>query len=95
MVLDRDKLKKLLKEKGVKSLDDFNAFMRDDIESVHRKIKKVSKNKAIFPNEQALFKLVYLAVEEAAKKWTMRHRDCTAIYSQLIIFFQDRLAKYA
>jgi transposase-like protein len=29
MVLARDKLKKLLKEKGVKSLDDFNAFMRD------------------------------------------------------------------
>jgi len=29
MVLDRDKLKKLLKEKGVKDLEDFNAFMRD------------------------------------------------------------------
>jgi transposase-like protein len=29
MVLDRDKLKKLLKEKDVKSIDDFNAFMRD------------------------------------------------------------------
>jgi len=29
MVLDRDKLKKLLKEKGVKDLDDFNAFVRD------------------------------------------------------------------
>lgn len=29
MALDRDELKKLLKEKGVKSLDDFNAFMRD------------------------------------------------------------------
>jgi len=29
MVLDRDKLKKHLKEKGVQSLDDFSAFMRD------------------------------------------------------------------
>jgi hypothetical protein len=29
MVLDRDKLKKLLKEKGVKDLDDFNAVMKD------------------------------------------------------------------
>jgi putative transposase len=34
MVIDRDKLKKLLKEKGVKSLDDFNAFMRDVSEDV-------------------------------------------------------------
>jgi transposase-like protein len=29
LALDRDELKKLLKEKGVKSLDDFNAFMRE------------------------------------------------------------------
>jgi transposase-like protein len=34
MVLDRSKLKKLLKEKGIKSLDDFNAFMRDVNEDV-------------------------------------------------------------
>jgi putative transposase len=42
-----------------------------------------------------MFKLVYLAVEEAAKKWTMRQRDWAMIYSQLMIFFEDRLAKYA
>ena len=29
MALDREELKRLLKEKGVKSLDDFNAFMRE------------------------------------------------------------------
>jgi transposase-like protein len=50
-------------------------YTTNPIESLHKKIKKVSKNKTIFPNEQALFKLVYLAVEEAAKKWTMRQRD--------------------
>lgn len=70
-------------------------YTTNPIESLHRKIKKVSKNKSIFPNEQALFKLVYLAVEEAAKKWIMRHRDWAVIYSQLMIFFEDRLAKYA
>jgi transposase-like protein len=43
-------------------------YTTNPIESLHRKIKKVSKNKSIFPNEQALFKLVYLAVEEASKK---------------------------
>jgi len=42
-----------------------------------------------------LFKLVYLAVKEASKKWTMRYRDWAVIYSQLMILFQDRLAKYA
>jgi len=70
-------------------------YTTNPIESLHRKIKKVSKNKAIFPNEQALFKLVYLAVEEAAKKWTMRQRDWAMIYSQLMIFFEDRMERNA
>jgi transposase-like protein len=70
-------------------------YTTNPIESLHRQIKKVAKNKSSFPNEQALVKLVYLAVEEAAKKWTMRHRDWAMIYSQLMIFFAERLAKYA
>lgn len=64
------------------------------IESLNRKIRKVAKNKSSFPNEQSLFKLVYMAVEEASRKWTMRHRDWAMIYSPLMIFFEDRLAKY-
>jgi putative transposase len=69
-------------------------YTTNPIESVHRQIKKVTKGKSSFPNEQALIKMVYLAVENAAKKWTMRHRDWPMIYSQLMIFFEDRLAKY-
>ncbi len=68
-------------------------YTTNPIESLHRKIKKVAKNKAIFPNDQALIKLVFLAVEEASKKWTFRHRDWAMIYSQLMIFFGDRLGK--
>jgi len=49
----------------------------------------------IFPNNQALVKLVFQAVEEASKKWTSRRRDWDMIYSQLIIFFGDRLRKQA
>ena len=41
MALDRDELKKLLKEKGVKSLDDFNTFMREVSKEAERlKCKK-------------------------------------------------------
>lgn len=35
------------------------------------------------------------ALEEVAEKWTLRQRDWAMIYSQLIMFFEDRLAKYA
>jgi len=69
-------------------------YTTNPIESLHRQIKKAAKNKSSFPNEQALIKLVYLAVEGAARKWTMRHRNWAMIYSQLMIFFEDRLEKY-
>jgi hypothetical protein len=36
---------------------------------------------------------VYLAVEEAAKKWTFHHRDRAMIYSLLIIYFGDHLGE--
>jgi len=63
------------------------------IESLNREIKEVAKNKSIFPNDQTLIKQVYLAVEEAAKKWTSRHRDWVMICSQLMIYFGDRLGE--
>jgi len=69
-------------------------YTTNPIESLHRQVRKAAKNKSSFPNEQALIKVVYLAVEGASQKWTMRHRDWSMIYSQLMIFFEDRLAKY-
>jgi len=44
---------------------------------------------------QALLKQVYLAVEEAANKWTFCHRDWAMIYSQLMIYFGDRIGERA
>lgn len=69
-------------------------YTTNPIESLNRSIKKVTKNKVVFPNEQAVTKVVYLALQEASKKWTTRLRDWAMIYSQLMIFFEDRLARY-
>jgi putative transposase len=70
-------------------------YTTNPIESLNRQVKKTAKNKAIFPSEQALTKQVYLAIEEASRKWTMRHREWAVIYSQLMIYFGDRLAERA
>lgn len=69
-------------------------YTTNPIESVNRSIKKVAKNKAVFPNEQAVFKVIYLALREAEKKWTSRLRDWPMIYSQLMIFFEERMETY-
>jgi transposase-like protein len=69
-------------------------YTTNPIESMNRGLKKVTKNRAIFPNEDALFKLLYLAIGDISKKWTARVRDWAAIYPQLLIFFDQRLHKY-
>lgn len=69
-------------------------YTTNPIESMNRNIKKITKNKAVFPNEQAVFKVVYLALEGIEKKWTSRLRDWAMIYSQLMIFFEERLARF-
>jgi len=50
-------------------------YTTNPIESLNRGLKKVTKTRSVFPNEDALFKLLYLAVGDISKKWTMRIRD--------------------
>jgi transposase-like protein len=68
-------------------------YTTNPIESLNGQIKKTAKNKAIFPNEQALVKQVYLAIDDASKKWIFRHREWAVIYSQLMIYFGERLGE--
>jgi putative transposase len=70
-------------------------YTTNPIEKLNRQVKKVAKNKSIFPNDQALIKPMFQAMEEASKKWTFRRRDWAMIFSQLVIFFGDRLGKQA
>ena len=60
------------------------------VEGYHRQIRKVTKNKGVFPNDTALVKLVYLAYRNARKKWTMPVPNWGIISQQLAIKFEDR-----
>lgn len=46
-------------------------YTTNAVESLHRQFRKVTKNRAVFPNDEALFKLLFLSIEGASKKWTM------------------------
>ena len=61
------------------------------IENFNRQFRKETKSKAVFPNDDALLKMLYLAQVDITKKWTGRHRDRGEIHSQLEVFFSDRL----
>lgn len=58
------------------------------IEGLHRQFRKVTKTKSIFPNDDSLRKMLYLAAQNITKKWTIRYRNWDMILSQLEILNQ-------
>ena len=64
------------------------------IEGYHRQLRKVTKGKSIFPNDESLTKMLYLATMEVTRKWTMRIANWGQILGQLAIYFGDRLAPH-
>ena len=60
-------------------------YTTNTVEDYHRQIRKVTKNKGVFPNDTALVKLVYLAYRNARKKWTMPVPNWGIISQQLAI----------
>ena len=66
-------------------------YTTNTIEGYNRQLRKVTKNKGVFPTDDSLFKMLYLATADITKKWTGRRRDWGQIYSQLSIFFEERI----
>ncbi len=60
------------------------------IEGYNRQLRKVTKNKAVFPTDKSIRKLLYLAHQEIAKKWTMPIANWAKIRNQFAIRFEGR-----
>jgi len=61
------------------------------IEGFNRQLRKVTKNKGLFPNDDSLRKILYLAMNEASKKWKMPRQGWAEIIGQLAIHFEGRV----
>lgn len=61
------------------------------IENYHRQLRKVTKGKSIFPNDEALLKMLYLATMDVLRKWTGRVQNWGQILLQLTVHFPDRV----
>ena len=66
-------------------------YTTNAIEGFNRQLRKVTKSKTVFPTDDSLFKMLYLAMMDITKKWTGRRQDWSVIYAQLIVFFGDRI----
>jgi transposase-like protein len=49
------------------------------------------KNRGAFPNDDSILKILYLAIDRVAKKWTMPIRNWKAALNQFVILFGDRV----
>jgi transposase-like protein len=68
-------------------------YTTNAIENFNRGLRKVTKSKSVFTTDDALLKMLYLAMMDITKKWTGRRQDWGLIHSQLEIYFADRLSE--
>ena len=66
-------------------------YTTNAIENYNRQLRKVTKNKTIFPTDDALFKSIYLAMIDITKKWTGKAWNWGQTLDQLCIYFEDRI----
>ncbi len=69
-------------------------YTTNTIESLNMSLRKVTKNRGSFPNDEAMFKLLYLALTNIAKRWTMPIKDWKSALNQFSIMFEERLPEF-
>ncbi len=67
-------------------------YTTNTIEGFNRQLRKVTKSKTVFPSDDSLLKMLYLAMIDITKKWTGHRQDWGQIHSQLEIFFEENLS---
>lgn len=64
------------------------------IEGLNRQYRKVTKSKTMFPSDNSLEKMLYLASRNVMKKWTQRYKNWDRVLSQLVIQYPGRIETY-
>jgi putative transposase len=67
-------------------------YTTNTIESLNMTLRKVTKNRSLFPNDEAVFKLMYLALKNISQRWTMPIRNWSGAMNQFAILFEGRVS---
>lgn len=67
-------------------------YTTNAIESVNASLRKVTKTRRSFPNDEAVFKILHLAIHQISKKWTIPIRHWKPAMSQFMIMHGDRIS---
>jgi len=66
-------------------------YTTNAIESLNASLRKITKTRRSFPNDEAVMKVLYLALHQASKKWTMPIRNWKPAMAQFEIMYQERI----
>ena len=66
-------------------------YTTNAIESLNYSLRRMLKTRGSFPNDDSILKILYLAINRVAKKWTMPIRNWKAALNQFVILFGDRV----
>jgi putative transposase len=66
-------------------------YTTNTIESLNMTLRKVTKNRSLFPNDEAVFKLMYLALKNISQRWTMPIKNWSGALNQFAILFEGRV----
>ncbi len=69
-------------------------YTTNAIESLNSVIRKATKKRKLFPTDDSAKKVVYLATQQASKKWTMPIRNWKPALNRFMIEFEERLTDY-
>ena len=69
-------------------------YTTNAIESLNSVIRKAINKRKLFPTDDSARKVVYLAIMDASKKWTMPIRNWKLALNRFIIEFEDRISDY-
>ena len=69
-------------------------YTTNAIESLNSVIRKATKKRKVFPTDDSAKKVIYLAIEQASRKWTMPIRNWKPALNRFMILFESRIADY-
>jgi len=69
-------------------------YTTNAIESLNSVIRKAIKKRKLFPTDDSAKKVIFLAIQEASKNWTMPIKNWKAALNRFMIEFEDRLIEY-
>lgn len=68
-------------------------YTTNAIESLNHSLRKIVKTRGAFPDDEAVMKLLYLALQNVARRWTMPVRDWASAWNQFAIRFAERMSR--